>query len=1102
MIVTFVAQCEKKALDKTRMILDSYASRIGDRTWQTVITQEGLNAVRRLLRKSASKNTAVACHWIRSHRRTELIWIVGNRHKFNAEGHVPVHTTRAQVINTEWENNWQYMPVINALSALAALFHDWGKATLCFQKKLQASKPIADPLRHEWISCLLLNALVRQHDSQDALWLSQLVQTGVSQDLLNFDLKRIQKPLANLPSAASLIAWLVLSHHRLPLTNKDLRGHALGSFQEFFVLVAADYGYENRLEPREFEQRLPDCFVFPQGFLIESEAWNKQLKKWASRLLNCLPLLEKAIQDGTWRLILHYSRLSLMLADHHYSSQAADQNWVSSIRLFANTDRLTGTFKQKLDEHLVRVAENALKINHFLPAFETTLPLAQDIRPLKKKSQGIYIWQDKAVEAIKTWRRETLESSVSISQSAFFAVNMASTGLGKTMANAKIMRILSEDGDSLRYILALGLRTLTLQTGDEYRSRIGLDDTELAVLIGSSALQQLHSLDRQTSLKQDFSESGSESQEPLLEGEIYFSAPVLEERLNTVLRSERDRKFLYAPVLVCTLDHMMAATETIRGGRYILPSLRLMSSDLVIDEIDDFDGSDLIAIGRLIHLAGMSGRKVMISSATIPPDLAEGYLHAYRQGWLLYAKSRNLSQKINCAWVDEFKTEIKVLDATENAVEQYHGFHSDFIFKRVKKLSDPLKTPVRRKAKIILCDSLKTEESALSLTERYFELIRKSALEKHRQHHLVDPVSGKRISFGLIRVANILPCIELVKFLLQAPWEEGVDAKIMAYHSQQVLLLRSAQEKHLDQVLKRKDEDERSPAIFQHPVIRAHLENSEAEDMVFILVATPVEEIGRDHDFDWAVVEPSSFRSIIQLAGRVLRHRDKRVESENIALMQYNLKALQGKTLAYHRPGYERKAGEFNGKLHLSTHDLNILLQGSQIEEQITAIPRIQKPIELLPQERFADLEHETMAYLLSSYQALGCETLQGWLTQNWWLSALPQKENPFRKGQNTLSLTYIWEEGNLCFMEKHKQGDFHRVEQIYNIQNFILPAEFENRLWLKRDYLALLEEMATVLKESMTRVSQRFGEIQFSFYENQRGLIYSDQFGLFRSSD
>ena len=91
------------------------------------------------------------------------------------------------------------------------------------------------------------------------------------------------------------------------------------------------------------------------------------------------------------------------------------------------------------------------------------------------------------------------------------------------------------------------------------------------------------------------------------------------------LQHKKHKQFLHAPVLTCTIDYIIKATEITRGGRYILPTLRLMSSDLVIDEIDDFDNQDLIAIGRLIHLAGMLGRKVMISSATIPPDLAEGY---------------------------------------------------------------------------------------------------------------------------------------------------------------------------------------------------------------------------------------------------------------------------------------------------------------------------------------------------------------------------------------------------------------------------------------------------------------------------------------------
>jgi CRISPR-associated endonuclease/helicase Cas3 len=91
MMVTFISQCEKKALKRTRRVLDSFANRICNNTWQTIITQEGLNAVQKLLRKTASKSTAVSCHWIRSRSRSDFLWVVGNRDEFDENGVVPVH---------------------------------------------------------------------------------------------------------------------------------------------------------------------------------------------------------------------------------------------------------------------------------------------------------------------------------------------------------------------------------------------------------------------------------------------------------------------------------------------------------------------------------------------------------------------------------------------------------------------------------------------------------------------------------------------------------------------------------------------------------------------------------------------------------------------------------------------------------------------------------------------------------------------------------------------------------------------------------------------------------------------------------------------------
>ena len=97
-MVTFVSQCEKNALKKTRRVLDAFANRIGDNTWQTVITQDGLDTVKKMLRKTASKSTAVSCHWIRSRSRSQFLWVVGRKQAFNHQGVVPVNYTSKELI--------------------------------------------------------------------------------------------------------------------------------------------------------------------------------------------------------------------------------------------------------------------------------------------------------------------------------------------------------------------------------------------------------------------------------------------------------------------------------------------------------------------------------------------------------------------------------------------------------------------------------------------------------------------------------------------------------------------------------------------------------------------------------------------------------------------------------------------------------------------------------------------------------------------------------------------------------------------------------------------------------------------------------------------
>lgn len=1154
MMVTFISQCEKHALKRTRRVLDAFANRIGDNTWQTLITEDGLQTVKKLLRQSASRNTAVSCHWVRSRSRSQLLWVVGQKNKFNEQGFVPVNRTEKSLLGSEHENNWKYLPLINALTRLAALFHDWGKASQLFQDKLNPNSRMhfkGDPLRHDWVSVLLFSALVKSQSepNNDESWITALITSSWSEQQLKVGIqenKTREKPLTALPDAASLIVWLIVSHHRLPfIENQERRnsfaGKACDSLDNLLKIIDEQWGYQNNYNLQEYEGRVSQCFEFPEGLLSESLTWKLAVSQAAEHLKHQLPLLNEALENGCWRLVAQQARLCLMLGDHNYSSKNADPDWQSHIPLYANTQRLDGAmqYKQKLDEHLVNVAKTAANVTEYLPFFESEPRLASDIEKLKhdKNATGKFSWQEDVVNHIYQYREEQQDKT-----QGYFIVNMASTGSGKTTANAKIMQALSEDKQSLRFVLALGLRTLTLQTGNEYRERLGIAEDNLAVLIGSKAVLELHQEenDKQKIIEKEhqLDEFGSESQDRLFDDEGLelnwlaesWQGCLPEDELSTVLTRPKDRALLYAPVLACTIDHIMGATETIRGGRYILPYLRLMSSDVVIDEIDDFIGDDAAAIGRLVHLAGMLGRKVMISSATITPTLALFYFNAYQLGWRIHALSQQKSPQVGCIWVDEgqynekknrctHSCQIATINAAddEKTLNYYRQYHAAFIERRVKALKSLV---ARRKAFIVPME----KGGNTALKPQYFAHIQQAILDLHRNHFCSEMQTQLNVSFGVVRVANIPECVALTHYLLTNEWPEDVEIRTMAYHSQQVLLLRHEQEKHLDAVLKRKEKMGEQPEAFQNTLIRQHLEQvhqqGKAKHLIFILVATPVEEVGRDHDFDWAVVEPSSYRSIIQMAGRVRRHREGEISSPNMALLQYNWKGFLGNKGqdAFCKPGYENS----HLSLQLATHDLCQLVDEQQLRQSVDAIPRIQPILDWEKQQQtnLACLEHAAIERLMgrspekaqikttvrkrSSFLSEATvaknrpTTLWGYVSGGWWMTALPQQFVSFRRSAPEVRLSLILSAKNrLHFCEYSKDSGWVDNSQEYGIDFQPVAARLTQRLWLVRDYQQSLENRENEYHQAEP-LSKRYGEISFSPRKvSGTHLHYNDQFGL-----
>lgn len=344
MNILLVSECSKNALTETRRILDHFAERRGERTWQTSITLDGLNALRKLLRKTARKNTAVACHWIRGKDHSELLWIVGDAHRFNAEGAVPTNFTQQDILRNGDENDWHTGEDIRLIAQLAALIHDLGKASTAFQDRLRrflnGQQTQKNLYRHEWVSLRLFQAFVG--DDDDEVWLTRLADENSNYEALwttagrymrdgldakNEDRYPFRKLASQAPLAAA-IAWLVVTHHRLPAkpviddgTRKqkrigsEVKSLALTEIPAPLTKVAHDW---NEVIQDVTPAQVRPYWDMSKDIPLASPLWKKQAAKVAKQLLARHNRRRENWLDNPY--VMHLARLCLMLADHHYSS--------------------------------------------------------------------------------------------------------------------------------------------------------------------------------------------------------------------------------------------------------------------------------------------------------------------------------------------------------------------------------------------------------------------------------------------------------------------------------------------------------------------------------------------------------------------------------------------------------------------------------------------------------------------------------------------------------------------------------------------------------------------------------------------------------------
>lgn len=953
MLVLLISECAGKAWHRTRRIADAYLERIGERTWRGRLTQEGLRRLREDLAKAASRHMSVACHRIASRQRFELEWIVGSTAPFNDAGQVATyrgHNYDAYLeARPEPPSRW---PWLARIVRTAGLLHDVGKANAAFQGKLRSGRAEADPVRHEILSMLAVGHW-RQKGGTLADALGDLVGAAFAIP------ERIE--LGTQADEAALVEWLIATHHRL-LDSMCFPDHWLGGS----LLLTH---HLNRSRPWQAE---------PASVTLDPGLLDAELHASLAPLGACCNTVTSRL---LWEAAAAYGRLALVMADQLISKQQdVDQlrhpnGEVAPGTLLANT--ANGLPKQALVEHLIKVSvEGALCVSdlHDVVRLAPSLDVHGLPRPFRQRSAGRFAWQDEVRDAV-----------AARAPGGFFGVLMAETGSGKTQAAAKVVAALRSD---VRYTVGLPLRTLTTQTGTEYRERLSLSDADLAVVIGGMPAEESRTPegDQPPTGSTVWSDEG----QPEVDGGAERWADLPEALKRHLGSSPKALRLVGSPILVTTIDHLMPAADQRRTG-FVIPALRLLSADLVIDEIDAFEERDLVALGRLVHLAGVFGRHVLLASATLPPAVARAFWRSWRAGWSCHAALHGIPDRAS-GGVFSNLTAPQLVEGGLDALDPLLQAAAETIIARLDV------RPCPRRAAIM------PREAARDLPT-LFAAITSKVVEQHGWHARSVTVARKTrtLSLQLVRFAHVDACVAYAKHIERQPAED-VDVRYVVYHARHPLLVRAEIEGFLDRVLRRSDGDR---ALLADPVLRRSLLAAD-RGLAVVVIATSVEEVGRDHDFDAGVIEPSSSRSIIQLAGRVQRHRLRIPTEPNLALMPTTVRHIlrPAEPFAYRQPGVEGPdlvgrdrfgkplAGFIRGEpFRLESPWLDELLNPAAWEG-VTAAPRLHEA----SHEPLVELEHERLAAFLEgpAFHAL----MPVWNGTMAWLSAAHPEVMRFRAGE------------------------------------------------------------------------------------------------------
>ncbi|MFK4132228.1 hypothetical protein ACI2KR_08035 [Pseudomonas luteola] len=923
------------------------------------------------------------------------------------------------------------LSVIPHLSQLAGLWHDMGKACAGFQLKLRNDHDRPDALRHELLSVLIFQYWIKStfkkpvHQIVDHEWLQiasnpkQLAKSlsTVFKARKLLDPRELKGILAQ-PNAGHIeglthpanttsdqfvhqvilrsLQYLIISHHQEPV----------GSYAN--KSVAYPTRYEHYVNP-EGKPTTSLWSNLPEGSLHVWEVsyeWVQLVSESAGALLHALTALSQKLKSdknfGTGLLIAltHIARTSLIQADFVVSSQKAEEpntDWVNSAAGWANT-KLGKAPGQRLDDHLVRVGRMAGAYAELMSCKQTK----RLTRPLDAIRQTTlspkYKWQLEA---------EQLMSGINAKEGLLMFL-LAGTGSGKTLGAVRIMSAASPEG--LRFNAALGLRTLTLQTVDSYQKDLGLSRNEAALVIGSDVEKSIF-----------YSEQADEHLGTGHGLDKSLEDVVIERRAHSNL-PDKIGIMTATPIVVSTIDTIIDCVVSPRNNG-ILSTLRVCNADLILDEVDSYSETDLISIAKLVELAGFFNRKIIISSATTTPEIAELMYISYKNGQDAGRSFFDRSTGFNCAWASEHSATNRIA-----RVENRYDFVETHI-SVVENIAHELqKVPAKRKAALLRLPSFGGINGA-------YKRICDASYYLHNRNHEIDPITGKRISFGLMRFSNIRECVEFSNYMIHSDSRANFVIRVCAYHSQQMVGFQHLYEKFYNRLLNRKPIDGH-PAICSHSEIRDLLDDTDATNVMIIMVSSPIEEVGRDHDFDWVIVEPTSVRAVIQTVGRCLRHRDKIQKCPNVMFLSRPIRAIRymGQP-AFSYPGPETYKELFRTFTPETSEMLNMDMMEKGIDSSSCILPERMVTSELARRERAVQRHF----FFMSDNSNLNAESRLDQTVLR--LNQSHNKHFPFRGDSSTLGFSRGYNTNwSLLVNDKVKEGTY---------DSLITEMDVEHERWL-----------------------------------------------------